>query len=131
MISVWMIGSPTVNRPRHAATLTTVKGIQTATVMPSCRPTFHLHDQQALIFLPHQIQNSPLPKKNSGNLSDNIRGVALADITTAINTLDHLLQYEHPQHQRETSLAVTRNWLMPRHLSGLALRLPSSSLRHL
>ena len=29
-----------------------------------------------------------------GNLSDNIRGVALADITTAINTLDHLLQYE-------------------------------------
>jgi hypothetical protein len=59
MISVWMIGSPTVNRPRQAATLTTVKGIQTATVMPSCRPTFHLHNQQALIFLQHQIQFPP------------------------------------------------------------------------
>ena len=59
MISIWMIGSLTVNCPRHAATLTTVKGIQTATVMPSCCPTFHLHNQQALIFLQHQIQFHP------------------------------------------------------------------------
>ena len=35
-------------------------------------------------------------KRFDGNLSDNIRGVALADITTAINTLNHLLQYEQP-----------------------------------
>jgi hypothetical protein len=27
--------------------------------MPSSRPTFHLHDKQALIFLLHQIQFSP------------------------------------------------------------------------
>jgi hypothetical protein len=41
------------------ATLTTVKSIQTTTVMPSSRPTFHLHDQQALIFLQHQVEFSP------------------------------------------------------------------------
>ena len=31
-----------------------------------------------------------------GNLSGNIRGVALADSTTAINILEHLQQCEHP-----------------------------------
>jgi hypothetical protein len=36
-----------------------VKGIQTASVMPLSRPTFHLHNQQALIFLQHQIQFPP------------------------------------------------------------------------
>ena len=35
MLSAWMVGSPTANRPRQAATLPTVKGIQTATVVPS------------------------------------------------------------------------------------------------
>ena len=59
MLSAWMVGSPTANRPRQAATLPTVKGIQTATVMPSCRPTFHLNNQQALVFLQHQIQFPP------------------------------------------------------------------------
>jgi hypothetical protein len=54
-----MGGSPTIDRPRQPATLTTVKSIQTTTVMPWRRPTFHLHDQQALIFLQHQIEFSP------------------------------------------------------------------------
>lgn len=39
-----------------------------------------------------------------GNLAENIRGVALADITTAISTLNDLLEYEH-------SAAVIRNLL--------------------
>jgi hypothetical protein len=39
-----------------------VKSIQTTTVMPKLRPTFHLHDQQALIFLQHQIKFSPTAK---------------------------------------------------------------------
>jgi hypothetical protein len=39
-----------------------VKSIQTTPVMPSSRPTFHLHDQQALIFLQHQIEFSPTAK---------------------------------------------------------------------
>ena len=39
-----------------------------------------------------------------GNLSDNIRGVALADSTTAINILEHLQQCEH-------SAALMRNLL--------------------
>jgi hypothetical protein len=38
------------------------------------------------------------------NLSDNIRGVAQADSTTAINILEHLQQCEHPA-------AVIRNIL--------------------
>jgi hypothetical protein len=59
MTSIWMVGSPTVNRPRQASSLMAVKGIQTASVMPLSRPTFHLHNQQALIFLQHQIQFPP------------------------------------------------------------------------
>ena len=67
MTSIWMVGSPTVNRPRQASSLTAVKGIQTASVLPLSRPTFHFHNQQALIFLQHQIQfpptASPIPIK--------------------------------------------------------------------
>lgn len=40
----------------------------------------------------------------NGDLADSLRGAVLIDITNAINTLDHLLHYEHPA-------AVIRNLL--------------------
>ena len=43
-------------------------------------------------------------KPFDGDLADNIRDVVLPDINTAIESLEHLLQYEHPA-------AVIRNLL--------------------
>ena len=43
-------------------------------------------------------------KPFDGDLADNIRDVVLPDITTAIDSLERLLQYEHPE-------AVIRNLL--------------------